>query len=311
MQKPVYYEVVIDLFNKGMLRKDIAEHLGLKPHALSLQMKKCGFSFTRASYRLTTEQMSELSERYTGGESVPSICKELPCSEDTAFYLLRKMGVEIKTSEQIKFYKGYTINEDAFSDVNEEACAYFYGWLLTDGCLSKKSISIELSSKDEEILQGLKGYLKSSNNIRRRSREDKRTGNTYHQSSFSFSHTPILERLQFFGLTPRKSLLESCPEVFARNRHFWRGVVEGDGCISKTSNKLEICGGLELVQGFVTFCSEICPEYKPKIKMNGKMHVGYICTKGQVKAVLDEIYRDCNYKLSRKHQIYLEKYCGD
>lgn len=311
MQHPSYYNTVIELFDKGMLRADIAATLGIKPAALSWQMKKFGFSFKRESYRLTTLQVDQLVERYTNGESVPSICKELPCSEDTALYLLRARGVVIRNMEQVKFYKGYTINELAFSDVNEEACAYFYGWLLTDGCLSKKSVSIELASRDEELLIGLQSYLQSSNTIRKRSRLDKRTGNTYHQSSFAFSHTPIVDRLKAFGLESRKSLMERCPEVFINNRHFWRGVIEGDGCISKTSNKLEVCGGKELVEAFTSYCSRVCLDYTPKIKMGGKMHVGYVCTKSQVKVVLDEIYTNCNYKLSRKYQIYLEKYCGN
>lgn len=310
MKKPEYYDSVLELFDQGLLRSEIAEKLNIKPAALSWQMKKHGFSFSRESYTLSTKQVDELLERYESGESVPSICRDLPCSEDAAFYLLRGRGAEIRSKEHIKFYKGYTINEDAFSDINEEGCAYFYGWLLTDGCLSKQSISIELSSRDEELLENLKNYLKSSNTIRRRSRADNRTGNVYHQSSFAFSHSPILERLKSFGFESKKSLNEKCPEQLAFNRHFWRGVIEGDGCIAKNSYKLEVCGSKEIAECFANYCAAICPEYTPKVKMNGKMHVGYVSSKNQVKKILDEIYKDCTYKLSRKYKIYLEKYYG-
>lgn len=303
-------ELVKKLSSEGKRRKEIAEILGVKPAALSWQMKKVGFSFQKDFCILTQSEIDSLESRYLSGESVPAICKDLPCSVDTALSILRKRGIEIRSKEDIKFYKGYTINEEAFSDVNEEACAYFYGWLLTDGCLSKKSVSLELSSQDEEILLNLKSYLESSNTIRRRSRVDSRTGNTYRQSSFAFSHTTILERLKAFGFESKKSLNEKCPEQLAFNRHFWRGVIEGDGHIAKNSFRLEVCGGKELAEAFASYCTAICPEYTPKVKMNGKMYVGYVSSKYQIKKILDEIYKECNYKLSRKYQVYLEKYHG-
>jgi len=303
-------ELVKKLSSEGKRRNEIAEILGVKPAALSWQMKKVGFSFQKDFCILSQSEIDSLELRYLSGESVPAICKDLPCSKDTAFTILRKRGVEIRSKEDIKFYKGYTINEEAFSDVNEEACAYFYGWLLTDGCLSKKSVSLELSSQDEEILLNLKNYLQSSNTIRRRSRVDSRTGNTYHQSSFAFSHATILERLKAFGFDAKKSLNEKCPEQLAFNRHFWRGVIEGDGHIAKNSFRLEVCGGKELAESFACYCATICPEYTPKVTLNGKMHVGYVSSKYQIKKILDEIYKECNYKLSRKYQVYLEKYHG-
>lgn len=36
----------------------------------------------------------------------------------------------------------------------------------------------------------------------------------------------------------------------------------------------------------------------------------YVSSKYQIKKILDEIYKECNYKLSRKYQVYLEKYHG-
>lgn len=305
---PSYYDTVVKMFDEGSLQKEIADFLGIKAAALAFQMKKVGFSFKRKSYTLSEVQIKELVERYSSGESTPSICKDLPCSNDTALKVLRENGVVVKGKEDLKFYKGYTINEEAFSDVNEEECAYFYGWILTDGCLTKRSVSIELSSVDEELLLNLKTYLNSSSSIRTRSRLDSRTGNTYHQSSFAFSHTTILDRLKQFGLEPRKSLLEKCPDVFKYNRHFWRGVVEGDGHIAKKSNSLELCGGPELVESFANYCKFLVKDYEPTFTMNGKMNVVRIRSKDACKLILDELYKDCEFKLSRKYNVYLERY---
>lgn len=307
-KKPPYYDRVIELREKGVLLKDIAKEIGIDSKKISYQMRKFGISFKRDSYTLNELQIKSLIERYVARESVPSICEDLPCSYDTAFYILRKNGVEIRSKEDIKFYYGYTINETAFEDIQEERAAYFYGWLLTDGCLTRKSVSLELCSVDEEILLELKSYLKSSNTIRRRSRLDKRTSNTYHQSSFSFSHTPIRERLVALGLSERKSLKEKCPEALKSNRHFWRGVIEGDGHLAKDGRGLELCGGIELLEAFACFCKEIDPEARTSFSKNGKMDVVRLVGRQSSSKILSNLYDGCSVKLSRKFNTYKEQY---
>lgn len=308
---PVQIDLVKSMSENGADRIDIASHFGITPQSLSWQLKKVGFSFYKKCRSLAADQINQLITRYSNGESTPEICKDLPCNEDTALRVLRTAGVTIKTKRELKFYKGYTINEDAFCDLDSEEAAYFYGWLLTDGCLSKKSVSLEVASKDEEILVNLQKYMGSSNSIRRRSRVDKRTGNTYHQSSFAFSHDVILDRLISLGLTPRKSLQEICPEEFKYNKHFWRGVIEGDGHISKSQNKVELCGSINLINGFMEYVRVICPEYNSMtVRMNGSMPYTAISSKAVCTEVLRALYEDANLVLTRKHQTYLERYNG-
>jgi len=244
--------------------------------------------------------------------NIPSteIAEKYNCSPDTILRILRAEGVEIKKHTDFKFYKGYRIDDDAFSDIHDEQCAYFYGWILTDGCLRNKSVSLELCSKDEEVLVNLKNYLNSSNNIRYRSRVDTRTGNTYHQCSFSFSHEIILNRLLSLGLTHKKSLQEKCPDDFRLNRHFWRGVIEGDGHVSSTSDRVELCGGLELVTAFADYCRTIYPDCSPMFRKNGKMDIVRIYRKAACKVILDNLYSDCSVKLTRKYNAYKGRYYG-
>lgn len=88
--------------------------------------------------KVLPEHVPVLISRYTSGESARKICLDLPFSEDVALKVLRDFGVPIKTRKENRFSMGFKINEDAFSDPTEAECAYFYGWLLTDGCLRER-----------------------------------------------------------------------------------------------------------------------------------------------------------------------------
>ena len=308
--KPHYFNAVLEMFDQGLLQQEIADVIGIKKQALAFQMKKFGFSFKRASYRLLDSQIDEAVRMYSEGMSAPEISVVLGNSKSNVTYALKLRGVIMKTKKEIKFYKNYSINEDAFSDLTTEESAYFYGWLLTDGWVSKANVSIELSRKDEELLQNFKSYMGSSNKIFQRTRLVKPTGNYSEMSSFGFSHEPILDRLKSLGLKEKKSLEEVCPKVFEYNRHFWRGVIEGDGHISKRDNRIELCGSLELVKSFANFCTDLCSSINPRFTKNGKMDIVRINGREGVNLILDKLYRDCNLKLSRKYNVYLERYCN-
>ena len=87
-------------------------------------------------------------------------------------------------------------------------------------------------------------------------------------------------------------------------------MIEGDGSISKSSNEISLVGSREIVNGFAKFCTSVCPNIVPRFRVNGKLSVVSVCSKLYSKEVLDELYRDCKLKLSRKYNTYLEKYYG-
>lgn len=309
-ERPAYYDVVVEMFNSGMLQKDIADILGIKKQALAFQMKKFGFSFKRNSYRLSEIEIDEAVRLYNEGISCNEIGRILDQSHHTVLYALKLRGVKIKTKRELKFYKNYTINESAFEDLNTEESAYFYGWLVTDGWVRKDNISIELQRGDIEILDNFKNYMQSSNEIFHRDRLQP-SGFVSEMCSFGFSHRPVLERLTSLGLVERKSFITYCPEVFKYNRHFWRGVIEGDGHISTSSNRMQLTGSYQLTKDFMDYCSFLNPNIR--ITQSSKVNVfdARVSNYNDVKLILDELYRECTLKLSRKYNVYLERYVDD
>lgn len=267
--------------------------------------------------KVLPEHIQPLIDRYQTGESARKICLDFPFSEDAALKVLRDFDIPIKTRKEIRFSMGHSFNENAFSDVEEQECAYFYGWLLTDGNIKETKyghqVSIELGLKDIQILESLKAYIGNGNSIRVRHRSDIRQDKIYSQCSFAFQYEPVTAKLMDLGLEPRKSKKEVCPEEFLYNRHFWRGVLEGDGYLSKveTHNKMQICGSETLCNQWKDYCQSIVPNmYVNVYEQSNGLYNSYSGKTLECKAVLDSLYLDTpkELRLSRKYNIYVERF---
>lgn len=301
-------EFAVELYNSGKLKKEVAEILGMNPRTLYDKLKAFGFSiYKERSKGLSSEQEIKVIDLYEDGVTIDNIVILLDITIQDVRKVFKKFDITPKTP---KFYRERYINKDAFSDTNEEECAYYYGWIVSDGCLcSRGVVTLSVHTKDIEILSNLKEYVGGNRVIYSGiTKPDPRTGTVYQTSSFSFQDDDLSERLINFGLEQRKSTKETCPEVFKLNRNFWRGMLEGDGCISKTSNNLDLVGSEEIVQDFANYFKFLFPECNPRLNKKGSISVVSLCSKIYSKQILDELYRDCKYKLSRKYKIYLEKY---
>lgn len=267
--------------------------------------------------KVLPEHVPIVIERYQAGQSARKLCLDLPFSEDVVLKILRDFDIPIKTRKENRLSMGFTINENAFLDPKEPECAYFYGWLLTDGNLSKRQygnqVSIELNVKDIKILESLSNYIGNGGGVKTRSRFDSRTGNTYHMCSYSFSQSFIMERLIDLGLEPKKSLKEVCPEEFLYNSHFWRGVLEGDGYISRPDQdlKLQICGSELLCNQWKDYCQSLVPDMLVRVfEVRNGLYSSYSGRAAQCKVVLDSLYDGIpeQLRLERKYNLYMGRY---
>lgn len=267
--------------------------------------------------KVKPEHVPVLIERYQGGESARQICLDMPFAEDVALKVLRDFDIPIKTRKENRFSMGHTINENAFLDTSEPECAYFYGWLLTDGCISKRKygyqVSISLQKQDFKILDSLSCYIRNGCEVKYRDRFDKRTEKVYSSCSYNFSYTPIIDRLVHIGLSERKSLKECCPEAFLTNSHFWRGVFEGDGYLSRPDQdlKLQICGSQELCNQWADYCRYVLPTVHVSVKhMRNNLWYTYSGRSSECKIILDSLYLGVpeNLRLERKYNLYLGRY---
>lgn len=218
--------------------------------------------------------------------------------------ILLELGYPYKDAR----HRSSTYNSKAFSNWDEEEAAYFYGFILGDGCLHEKgntkSIVIGMNSKDIGILEKLKAYLGSSNKI------SSRIANGYNVSQFNFSDKEIINRLIAVGLAPRKSTREVIPIELENNRHFWRGLVDADGCLSAKNTQakfaftVNLVGSKETAEKFKIFSDKNVGS-NAKVRAHTKSSKAYYCTiTGQcARKLANFLYKDAEFFLDRKQQI--------
>jgi hypothetical protein len=131
----------------------------------------------------------------------------------------------------------YTINPDKL--VDNDVTAYMAGLYAADGSNEKSGISISLQSIDQNILLKISSYFDYTGTIysivRSKSTEQNQVRLTISDPSFR----------KFFeerGVIKNKTKDYVVPEMYLKNSHFWRGFLDGDGCIFKYNRKYPVCG---------------------------------------------------------------------
>ena len=177
------------------------------------------------------------------------------------------------------------------TDTQSEEFAYWCGFLLADGCISKQGsrsykITISLNPHDVEHLEKWKDFLQSNHRIY-----------VYPKSvQVSINSNELAELFMQYGVTPRKSKTASVPDIFSNNRHFWRGVMDGDGYIGKQSDRFSICGTKDVCDAFSKFMSL---DLEAKERAPG-FYVLETCGKNKTRMVLNTLYNNANVALDRK-----------
>lgn len=306
------YNKAISLIEDGYNAKTASDEVGVKMGSLLRYMKVNNIVYNKPFTNIHPKHHESIINRYKNGETAKSISEDYNVSDDSILRLLKFSGIDIVKPTEYKFYKeGYTINREAFKDLETEESAYFYGWLITDGNISDTGrISLQVKQTDEDIVLNFQKYIGLSRDVLRRSRFDTRTGKTYHSTETYFSDVVIGDRLFKLGLLPRKSTKEACPHIFKSNRHFWRGVLEGDGWIVNHGNAYGcgIVGSIDIVTDFSSYCKELGVVGINVRCQSGNLYECSIGSRSNASIVLRELYKDTDLVLNRKYKIFKDRY---
>lgn len=270
------------------------------------------FSGKRGRYFDDPSFISEVIRMYDSGMMGDDIADFLSVNRKTVFSILRE-NHKLRSISENYTVKGRTIKSNSFSDAgNDRLAAYFYGWLLTDGCMSDNGrVEISLQYADREVIERLKEFLNCSVNISDTSSINTNTGKRHKVSRFSFSDPQIISDLKSLGMTPRKSCKEKLPSFDWKNgktaKDFWQGVIEGDGCIACYKNKgiVGLVGSEELLSGFKEYCKDVVGvRGDPSIHSNPNTSADFrsITYSGKDAALIcKHLYSDIVSKLQRKY----------
>ena len=215
--------------------------------------------------------------------------------------------------------KGYTIenkrasksfNIHYFDNIDTEEKAYWLGFLFADGAITQyqHSYDIELSLKIED-----KNHVE---NFAKALGKKHVNSNSTYRSRCTVGSKHMFNILNSYGCTTKKSLTLKFPDVKIFEtpdliRHFIRGYVEGDGCLSY-GNKEHTRASISIL-GTEDFLNGIQKEFKTKKKyhLNNKNNeiTKVLQYNGkQAFEFANFLYRDCTIYLDRKYKRYLH-YC--
>ena len=273
------------------------------------RLKDCPIGF-----KLNRNMWEILGKEYSEGATVSFLADREGVSNDTIYRAIKLAGFTIDAKEDRALRgKSKVVDRSRFTDMECPTTAYYCGLLLADGCITGKTgntLAFSLKSEDSYMVESLHEWLSATTKIQYNVDFDKRTNKTYKSTSIAITDHVIVNNLRKLGFEERKSMRERLPTIYANNRHFWRGMIDGDGCIVKTSWTVSLCGSLEICKGFSEFCKILGVKQNIRITDRKGLHVVSITNKADSKIVLDALYEDCEIFLSRKRNIYLEKYKG-
>lgn len=235
---------------------------------------------------------------YSGGETSDAIARRHGAAPPTILNVLRKSGLQPRGKREA--HQRYTVDECFFRSLTP-CVEYWLGFLLADGCVTdKNTLCVGLHARDGRHLEALARVMNATYPVRYRyGRRD--------IASLSMPSRPALASdLARWGVTPRKTFTATVHPALQMSPHFWRGMVDGDGCIRPDSSA--VVGTRAVCESFRAFVQAKFPG----------MHVGMRYTKPtlsearvsgrlNIVKVLDLLYDGSTEetRLERKYEKYL------
>lgn len=267
---------------------------------------------------LNQEQKEYIIEQYKNGLGSTTIARNLGFKNSTvAGFIKRTIGLRSLSDASRKYH----CNEDFFEKIDTEEKAYWLGFLYADGYLCKNKtqlmVGIALSSKDKDHLKKFNKSIESTYPI-----------HTYHSckgysNDTEYCRIVITSRKMFndlktHGVIEHKTLILEPPNLSNDlYKHFIRGYLDGDGCITSHLQKnkitpqyfIKIVGTDQILQFIKEFIEKNnCAIIHKFYKRHDTDIVSNIDFGGnkQVKKFLDLLYKNASIYLDRKYDRYIE-----
>lgn len=190
----------------------------------------------------------------------------------------------------------YDWDETYFEKIDTEQKAYWLGFIAADGCVDHKEFRLHISERDLEHLIEFKNAIKSTHPIHFTANKS---------ATFILGTKKIVKDLSALGIVHRKTYVLEYPFIPKRlNRHFIRGVFDGDGCITDVKNKNS--KRWSIYTASTKFKDQLSNIIKnetgvtPSIYPQYKGHHIMVNTKAGVQALEKYMYADATVYLKRK-----------
>lgn len=250
-----------------------------------------------------TEEIIKLANQ---GLSATEIAKILGVWRQTVYYKLKQIGMRIPN-----YHNSLKFDNTVFDSIDSEEKSYWLGFLMADGYVSKNANVVELSLKesDSQHLNKYNEFIKNTQPIK----ISKTTLNNkeYGRCRCFVADKHFHERLIELGCIPQKSLILKFPNknIFKDSsliRHFVRGYIDGDGCLTYTKYGrlvISIMGTKEFLQEILLLYPEYFNSILHKDKRRSLSNTYFIsCNCDKADKFANIIYNNSNIYLDRKYE---------
>lgn len=251
---------IISLYKSGVRNSDIASMAGCSCSFINKRLRLWGIAPKQIRERSAHDNRGNvvnvhkdwIISEYHNGASSKSIGASLGCSGGFICKKLREWGVRINPPAHSRKYK---VNHRAFSK-RTEMSSYFAGLIMSDGCIyrSKKETTqavVSVTSKDMDALEKFFSFVETDRPIHKR-------GDGSNTASFT-SDVMAHDLETIWGITERKSKTANIADpLILYNRHFWRGMIDGDGHVSDKTTRVHFCtGSADIAESYLEFLSAV------------------------------------------------------
>lgn len=250
-----------------------------------------------AAFQWTSEELRDMVTSYEQGESAQSIANRYGTSYQVIQPLLAKRGVTLRSKREAN--KKQKCNDRYFQAIDTEEKAYWLGFLTADGCVTRGKklgdsprISLHLAKQDYGHLVKLKQALQASQMISANERS----------CSLTIFSAEMATDLAWHGMRPNKTFSTTSAQVAVElERHYWRGVIDGDGDFAKSGDSLKLVGDYDVVLAFQKFVLSYCPQVRANIRKNENIFTFSIRRQATL-CMLQAMYGDARVFLDRKYR---------
>ncbi len=218
---------IIDLYNLNNNTVQISNLLQISQTGVERYLKRENLYKKPNRSLLSEKQKQEVCNLYTIQKlNTKEISKIFNCSDAYILKILKNKN--INTSIISRYNKCKNLNY--FSKIDSEEKAYLLGFIYTDGSIDKKlnTLSIELNKKDHEILKRIANIFELPLSSIKETRKNCIKLNIHSKE--------LCLDLFKLNIKPNKTYTKEIPIVpDCLLNHFFRGCIDGDGSITKTT----------------------------------------------------------------------------
>lgn len=311
---------IVELYKSGLSHKEVSQRTGFDVNKIRRTLKAEGVvSRTNSFYIriLNSEQELDVVQKYKSGKNMNQLADEYGCSRSVIDDTLRRHNVQKRSPSEA--YRTYQINDYYFDEIDNQDKAYILGFLYTDGHNTSKydighyDIGLTLQLGDKYILDEMCHKM----GMNRESRIIINSTNKRPYARIDIMNKHMVLQLDSLGVVPNKTRKTEFPYWLRKDLypHFIRGILDGDGCITKKLDLVTFAGSRKLMEDLSDVVYEQLGfrQYVGNYKQSPG--ISYVHFSGLEKriALLDWIYKDADMKLTRKYDLYLqmkEKYAA-